>query len=107
MEPRRCDTPSSTTITLDSEENTRGRQGTGCPQQIKKQNYLENCQKYSSCDNRSKKHLDFCCQQLEKMDRQCRCPGLKQAMPMPWSKAGNAATDGTRTIGGRRDVSDG
>ena len=79
--------PSRTTITLDSAENNVDRKESSCQQQIKKQNNLKHCQKYmeekcSSCgDNRSgSKHLDSCCEQLENLDRQCRCPGLKQAV---------------------------
>ncbi|XVF03972.1 hypothetical protein REPUB_Repub05bG0040100 [Reevesia pubescens] len=83
MEPRRCNMPYHTTIKL--EKNTRRRQESSCEQQIKKQNYLKQCQKYmeekcSSGSDNTSEHLDSCCEQLEKMDRQCRCPGLKQAV---------------------------
>ncbi|XVE80307.1 hypothetical protein DITRI_Ditri14bG0129200 [Diplodiscus trichospermus] len=84
MEPRKCEMQPRTTITLN---NARGRKEGSCQQQIQKQNYLRHCQKYMeeqcssrSRENTSEKHLDSCCEQLENLDRQCRCPGLKQAM---------------------------
>ncbi|XP_021288732.1 2S sulfur-rich seed storage protein 2-like [Herrania umbratica] len=81
-----------TTITVDSEENPRGREESRCQQQIKKQNYLRHCQEYMEEQSRGSgrgredynrpgsKHLDSCCQQLEKLDATCRCPGLKRAV---------------------------
>ncbi|XVF03971.1 hypothetical protein REPUB_Repub05bG0040000 [Reevesia pubescens] len=72
-----------TTITVDNDDESPGSQSS-CQQQIKKQNYLKHCQKYMeekcSSYNPNSQHLDSCCEQLEKLDRQCRCPGLKQAV---------------------------
>ncbi|EOY12555.1 hypothetical protein QUC31_001875 [Theobroma cacao] len=83
-----------TTVTVDSEENPWGSKESSCQKQIKKQNYLKHCQEYMEEQSRGSgssssrerysrpvsKHLDSCCQQLEKLDTPCRCPGLKQAV---------------------------
>ncbi|OMP04492.1 hypothetical protein COLO4_09579 [Corchorus olitorius] len=90
MEPRSCDFPYHTKITLNTEENPRGWGTQSCSQQIQRQNFLKHCQNYMEqqcrsssrgrgCDNPTQ-HLNYCCQQLEELDRQCRCPGLKQAV---------------------------
>ncbi|XWS09857.1 hypothetical protein CRYUN_Cryun39dG0025500 [Craigia yunnanensis] len=74
-----------TTITLDNVENG-GRQESSCQQQLKKQKYLKHCREYmeeqcsSSSYNRPDAPIEACCEQLEKLDKQCRCPGLKQAV---------------------------
>ncbi|XVF77623.1 hypothetical protein PTKIN_Ptkin14bG0061000 [Pterospermum kingtungense] len=75
-----------TTITVDND--TKGRQESSCQKQIRKQNNLKYCRQYM--EERSSKHNDVpfkrCCKQLQKLDRQCRCPGLKQAVQMQMEK---------------------
>ncbi|XP_022735060.1 2S sulfur-rich seed storage protein 2-like [Durio zibethinus] len=72
-----------TTITVDSEE-TRGRQERSCQQQIRKQNYLTHCREYmeEQCSSHSRPAVSIepCCEQLKKLDTQCQCTGLKQAV---------------------------
>ncbi|XVF70542.1 hypothetical protein PTKIN_Ptkin11bG0169900 [Pterospermum kingtungense] len=70
-----------TTSTSESEESS-------CEQQIKEQKNLWHCQKYleeqtsSRSYNRpgSSRHLDSCCEQLDDLDKKCRCPGLEVAV---------------------------
>ncbi|XVE80308.1 hypothetical protein DITRI_Ditri14bG0129300 [Diplodiscus trichospermus] len=74
-----------TTITVDNDQNRPGRESS-CEQQIRQQSYLEHCQRYieENCSSRSynrpSRHLDSCCEQLQNLDRQCRCPGLERAV---------------------------
>ncbi|MFQ6621365.1 hypothetical protein Gotur_001669 [Gossypium turneri] len=72
---------SITSVTVESEENRDS-----CEQQIRKQAHLKHCQKYmeeewggEGSDNLAGGYIDSCCQQLEKMDTQCRCQGLRHA----------------------------
>ncbi|MBA0792172.1 hypothetical protein Gohar_016694 [Gossypium harknessii] len=72
---------SITSVTVESEENRDS-----CEQQIRKQAHLKHCQKYmeeewggEGSDNLAGGYIDSCCQQLEKMDTQCRCEGLRHA----------------------------
>ncbi|KAB2095955.1 hypothetical protein ERO13_A01G075200v2 [Gossypium hirsutum] len=72
---------SITSVTVESEENRDS-----CEQQIRKQAHLKHCQKYmeeelggEGSDNIAGGYIDSCCQQLEKMDTQCRCQGLRHA----------------------------
>ncbi|MBA0733754.1 hypothetical protein Gogos_017734 [Gossypium gossypioides] len=72
---------SITSVTVESEENRDS-----CEQQIRKQAHLKHCQKYmeeewggEGSDNIAGGDIDSCCQQLEKMDTQCRCQGLRHA----------------------------
>ncbi|GMJ15939.1 seed storage albumin 3 [Hibiscus trionum] len=57
-----------------------------CEQQIRREDNLRQCQKYieeESSDspyNRPGRYLDSCCQQLENLERECRCDGLKHAV---------------------------
>ncbi|KAL4311668.1 hypothetical protein GQ457_01G005660 [Hibiscus cannabinus] len=80
---------SITTVTVD-EENPWGRPKrteSGCQEQIRRVDHLQACQKYldeeqcsgSRCRYNRRWNLDSCCQQLEMLDNQCRCPGLRQA----------------------------
>ncbi|OMO96229.1 hypothetical protein COLO4_15402 [Corchorus olitorius] len=76
-----------TAITVENDdENPWGHQEGSCQQQIMKQDYLKHCQNYMEeqcsggrCDY-NRERINSCCQQLQKLDRQCRCTGLKQAM---------------------------
>ncbi|KAK8622955.1 hypothetical protein V6N13_117852 [Hibiscus sabdariffa] len=80
---------SITTVTVD-EENPWGRPKrpeTGCQEQIRRVDHLQACQKYldeeqcsgSRCRYNRRWNLYSCCQQLEMLDNQYRCPGLRQA----------------------------
>ncbi|KAE8675219.1 hypothetical protein F3Y22_tig00111689pilonHSYRG00034 [Hibiscus syriacus] len=56
-----------------------------CQQQIREEDNLRYCQRYienesSSRYNRADRHLESCCQQLENLERDCRCDGLEQAV---------------------------
>ncbi|KAL4278739.1 hypothetical protein GQ457_03G023460 [Hibiscus cannabinus] len=57
-----------------------------CERQIRQEDNLRHCQKYleeESSDspyNRPGRYLDSCCQQLENLERECRCEGLQHAV---------------------------
>ncbi|XP_039032498.1 2S sulfur-rich seed storage protein 2-like [Hibiscus syriacus] len=56
-----------------------------CQQQIREEDNLRYCQRYIENEssrryNRADRHLDSCCQQLENLERDCRCDGLEQAV---------------------------
>ncbi|KAE8681038.1 Detected protein of unknown function [Hibiscus syriacus] len=83
---------SITTVTVDEEDTWRPsrRSQSSCQEQIREQDHLKDCQKYMEeecscssssrrCNRQCNRYLDSCCWHLEKMDNQCRCPGLKHA----------------------------
>ncbi|KAE8680199.1 hypothetical protein F3Y22_tig00111392pilonHSYRG00436 [Hibiscus syriacus] len=82
---------SITTVTVNEDGSTwrPSRQSQSrCQEQIREQDHLQDCQKYmeeqcgggrSRLNRQCSGYLDSCCWQLEKMDNQCRCPGLKHA----------------------------
>ncbi|KAE8704365.1 hypothetical protein F3Y22_tig00110458pilonHSYRG00594 [Hibiscus syriacus] len=74
---------SITTVAVDEEDTWRPsrRSQSSCQEQIREQDHLKcSCSSSSSrCNRQCSRHLDSWCWQLEKLDNQCRCPGLKHA----------------------------
>ncbi|KAJ9182729.1 hypothetical protein P3X46_006689 [Hevea brasiliensis] len=54
--------------------NTLNPSTRGCSQQIHQQQNLRQCQEYL------RQRVQGCCNQLQQMDSQCRCEGLRQAI---------------------------
>ncbi|XP_059664173.1 2S sulfur-rich seed storage protein 2-like [Cornus florida] len=91
----KASTITTTTVTLDEEENPRGQQS--CREQIQRQReQLRHCAQYLSSQRRpydeeplrmvtnqqqqQQQELRQCCNQLENMDEQCRCEAIRQVL---------------------------
>ncbi|MBA0820791.1 hypothetical protein Gohar_021362 [Gossypium harknessii] len=76
-----------TSITPDGDEEKWSRHGRqSCQDQIWRQGYLPNCQRYMNEETGSSHHrysshyLNSCCDELENLREDCRCQGLKHAL---------------------------
>ncbi|KAH7861389.1 hypothetical protein Vadar_025511 [Vaccinium darrowii] len=82
-----------TTTVVEEEENPGQQQR--CRQQIQREDNLRDCQMYlmqqmrggydkvamiKTESNPHQQQLRMCCQQMENLDEQCRCEGLREAM---------------------------
>ncbi|KAL7218065.1 hypothetical protein ACSBR2_011353 [Camellia fascicularis] len=76
------------TTTVDEEREPRGEsQQQRCREQFQKQQQLRDCQRYLAQQvqrfanpKRREQGLDECCDQLEKMDQDCQCENLREAI---------------------------
>ncbi|KAK3199507.1 hypothetical protein Dsin_022922 [Dipteronia sinensis] len=83
MRPTQCDFE---TLTTDNRPRNTDQQR--CQQQFQEQQQLRQCKSYLSqrvqeeqpygSNRRQEQEIQQCCQQLEQLDRECRCPGLEQ-----------------------------
>ncbi|XP_062170565.1 2S seed storage albumin protein-like [Alnus glutinosa] len=77
-----------TTVDVDDNIENQQRRGESCREQVQRQQNLNHCQRYmrQQCesgsfeDGNQQQHLQQCCQQLRRMDEQCRCEGLRQVV---------------------------
>ncbi|KAH7844804.1 hypothetical protein Vadar_031834 [Vaccinium darrowii] len=85
-------TRTTVTTTVLEEEDNPGQQQR-CRQQIQREDNLRDCQMYLQQQMRGRydkvamitetnphQQLRQCCQQMENLDEQCRCEGLREAM---------------------------
>ncbi|GFY91513.1 hypothetical protein Acr_07g0017090 [Actinidia rufa] len=82
----------TTTVVEEEEEENPGQQQ--CREQIQRQQNLRHCQMYLAQAGREyydvsmvtdrnpqqQQHLRECCQQLQKIDEECRCEGVRTAV---------------------------
>ena len=79
-----------TTTVVEEEENPRQQQ---CREQIQRQQNLRHCQMYlaqrrdqyevamvTDQNPQQQQHLRECCQQLQQIDEECRCEGVRMAV---------------------------
>ncbi|KAK2639528.1 hypothetical protein Ddye_027323 [Dipteronia dyeriana] len=71
-----------TTVVINDEESRSGQQQR-CQRQFQEQQQLQQCRSFLSqriqgYNPRQQQDIQQCCQQLEQLDRECRCPGLEQ-----------------------------
>ncbi|KAK0600070.1 hypothetical protein LWI29_011353 [Acer saccharum] len=69
-----------TTVVIDDAEDRSGQQQR-CQRQVQEQQELNQCKSFLSQrikgNPRQQQEIQQCCQQLEQLDRECRCPGLE------------------------------
>ncbi|KAK2639534.1 hypothetical protein Ddye_027329 [Dipteronia dyeriana] len=76
-----------TSVVIDDKENRSGHQQR-CQQQFQQQQELSHCKMFLSQriqgygpnpgQQQQQQHIQQCCQQLEQLDTECRCPGLER-----------------------------